>query len=68
MIIDSKPGVASGLLIYYSDNTSIELRPESFKFMQQFDIKRKWDIEKFKLEIIKEIIIYKNDKIEFIIK
>lgn len=62
-IIDSKPGKASSLWIDYDNNISFEIFPKEFKHMNAFDVKNKWDIEKFKLEIIKEIKVYDRNKL-----
>ena len=62
-IIDSKPSKASSLLIDFDNNISLEIFPTEFKHMKSFDLKNKWDIEKFKLEIIKEIKVYDNNKL-----
>ena len=60
---EGKPGYAKSLNIEYPDSTSIELLPDSFCYMNQFDEKMRWDIQLFKKEKISRIIIYKNDSL-----
>ncbi|GEM56635.1 hypothetical protein B0A58_01810 [Flavobacterium branchiophilum NBRC 15030 = ATCC 35035] len=62
-IIDSKPGKASSLWVNLDNNISLEIFPTEFKHMKSFDVNFKWDIEKFKLEIIKEIKVYDRNKL-----
>lgn len=63
LIIDSKPGKASSIMLEYDENIEIELFPTEFKHMNSFDPKAKWDIEKFKLETIEKIKIYKKGRV-----
>lgn len=63
-IIDRKPGSASSLLIEYPlDSITIELFPDKFRFMKQFDEKGQWDIKLFKKETIAIIRVIKNDSV-----
>lgn len=63
-VIDRKPGVASSLTVFYpEDSITIELFPDDFKYMKQFDIACKWDIELFKKEKISTIRVLKNDSV-----
>lgn len=63
-VIDRKPGVASSLSVFYlTDSITIELFPADFKYMKQFDIACKWDIELFKKEKILTIRVMQNDSV-----
>lgn len=62
-IVDEPPGKAYCLSVYYKDNFRIKLIPYKFKFMKSYDENRQWDIEKFKLETVDEIGVYRNDSL-----
>ena len=67
LIKDSKPGLASSMIVIYNDSVKIELIPNEFKYMKPFDVSRKWNIEDFKKERIKAIRFLKNDIITGVI-
>jgi hypothetical protein len=63
-VIDRKPGVASSLKVLYpKDSITIELFPDGFKYMKQFDIACKWNIELFKKEKILIIRVIQSDRV-----
>lgn len=60
LIKDSKPGLATSMIVIYNDSVEVELIPKEFKYMTPFDVSRKWNIEDFKKERIEAIRFLKN--------
>lgn len=60
---DEPPGVAYCIHVIYKDSLRIQLIPYNFRNMKTFDENRRWDIDKFKREIVDEICVYKNDRL-----
>ena len=60
LIKDSKPGLATSMIVIYSDSVEVEFIPKRFKYMKPFDVNRKWNIEDFKKERIEAIRFLKN--------
>ena len=59
-VMTSKPGKASSLAVVYDDQYYMEIFPDRFTYMEPFSTTANWDLEKFKMEKIWRIDVYKN--------
>ena len=61
VFVDAKPGMLTCLSLKYSDSVFVEIEVVEYKYMNPFDVNRKWSLDLFKREKISQIkILYDN--------
>lgn len=61
--INEPPGIIRGITLHFSNNYSLEVFIKTPKYIERFRKDLDWSIEEFKKEEIREIFLYKNDKL-----
>lgn len=56
----SKPGLLESVTFVFNENFTIKIYIEKYQFLNPFDIKYQWDIEKFKKETIGKVVLVDN--------